>query len=142
MSAPLLPPTPPLPKPAMTSDTHRLLAPCLTASAVVLAGLLASQIGRRAALPEARAEILNQQEGFTLMSASIGSDEEGLFVLDNTSGVLLVYMLSNDNERMELNGAVPVERLFADGSVTEPGVDEDDPEERRVRPPIRAGTRE
>lgn len=97
----------------MHAASSRLLAPCLTASAVVLAGLLASQLGSRPALPEAGATVLNEKGAYTFLSAAVSDDEEALFVIDNASSVLLVYRLSNDNERMLLANGLPLNRMFA-----------------------------
>lgn len=97
----------------MHAASSRLLAPCLTASAVVLAGLLVSQIGSRPALPEAGASNLNQQAAYTFLTAAVADDEDALFVIDNLASVLLVYQLSNDNERMVLANGLQLDRMFA-----------------------------
>lgn len=104
----------------MPSSPHALLAPALTASAVVLAGLLASQLGRRAATQDASASVVNASPGFTLLSASVRNDEEGLLVIDNASETLLLYTMSNRDRAMLLAGGIPLTRLFeeaADGGI-------------------------
>ncbi len=59
----------------------------LTASAFVLAGLLTLNHQPN----EAQASEVITQQGFTLMTALTAEDEESLFILNNSSGNLLVY---------------------------------------------------
>ena len=109
----------------MASDSRHLLAPALTASAVVLAGLLASQLGRRAAVPEASASMVSASAPFTLMSASVKNNEEALLVIDNATDTLLVYTMSNRDEVMVLADGFPLTRLFEAAARGEIGVDGD-----------------
>ena len=100
----------------LSTASTRSLSACLTASAVVLAGLLAAQLGGRSGLPAAEASIYNPQQAYTFHSAAVADDEEGLFVIDNATGVLLVYHLSADDERMILANGLRLDEIFTAGA--------------------------
>ncbi len=99
----------------LSTPSTRSLTAGLTASAVVLAGLLAAQLGQRTGLPAAEASIYNPQQAYTFLSAAVADDEEGLFVIDNATGVLLVYHLSADDERMILANGLRLDAVFRAG---------------------------
>ncbi|MEE9404725.1 MAG: hypothetical protein V3V20_07520 [Algisphaera sp.] len=84
----------------------------LTASALVLAGMLLISLGRQTQANEAHASQVIARDNFTLMTAQTRSNEESLFVLDSTSGVLLVYRLDVSRESMEPVGGMRLSDIF------------------------------
>lgn len=90
----------------------------LTASAVVLASLLAVGLSDRTTPNTAQAEMVIAREGFTILTAETRDGEESLFVLDNSSGTLIVYRLNVGKEQLEPAGALPLDAIFGgpDGS--------------------------
>lgn len=83
----------------------------LVASAFVLAGLFVFQIDNIMA-DRAEASLVIARENFTLMTTNTRSNEEGLFVLDNTRQRLLVYRLNVGRGQLELAGNIELARLF------------------------------
>jgi hypothetical protein len=79
---------------------NRMQMACLSliASAFVLAGLLAVQVSQ----PTARGEMVIDRENFALMTTQTRPDEEALFVLDNSSGSLLIYRMNISRDQLEL----------------------------------------
>lgn len=68
---------------------HQLAIYSLTASALILAGLLAVRMG--SFTPEANAELVLSKDSFTIMTARTAANDESLFVLNTQSGQLVVY---------------------------------------------------
>jgi len=68
---------------------------CLIASAFVLSAILIVRIDEKAAPNTAQADQVIALPAFTMMTArtrgSQGDGEESLFILDNNTGVLVVY---------------------------------------------------
>lgn len=81
---------------------------CLIASACVLAGLLVVQISERTEPNTAEAAQVIARENFTLLTAKTRDSEEALFVLDNSTGVLLVYALNVSGKQLEWVGSLPL----------------------------------
>ena len=101
---------------------------CLIASAVVLSGLLVVQLSERVEPNEAEASLVIARENFTLLTAEVRSGEEALFVLDNTSGTLLVYRLEVARGSLQPAGGIGLSEIFDADSDDE---DEDDRRRRR-----------
>lgn len=85
---------------------------CLIASALVLSGLLVVQLAEKTSPNEAEASLVIARENFTLLTAETRSGEESLFVLDNTSGTLLIYSLDISSKKLELAGGLPLNEIF------------------------------
>lgn len=85
---------------------------CLIASALVLSGLLVVELSKKTSPNEAEASMVIARENFTLLTAETRRDEESLFVLDNSSGTLLVYRLDLSDERMELAAGLSLNDIF------------------------------
>ncbi len=85
---------------------------CLIASAFVLTALLFVT-----ALPRfenrAQAEMVIAQNDFTLMTARTRENEESLFVLENNSGLLLVYRIDLGRKRFNLVTIENIARGFS-----------------------------
>jgi hypothetical protein len=92
-----------------------LACTCLIASAVVLSGLLIVQLSGELGPTPARAEMVIARENFTLLTAQTRDGEEALFVLDNTTGTLLVYRLDIGRDQMIPAGGLRLDEIFADG---------------------------
>lgn len=86
----------------------------LIGSAFVLAGMLVYSLG--AHQNEAQAELLIARDNFYIMTTQTGNSEEGLFVLDNGSGRLYVYLADIAGNRLELVGGEDLRRIFSQGS--------------------------
>ncbi|WP_432797737.1 hypothetical protein [Poriferisphaera sp. WC338] len=85
----------------------------LLASAFVMAALLVSTLDKDIAINStAEAQYLISRDNFTLMTADIRSGEQGLFVLDNTKGKLLVYRTDVSRKQMVLADQLDLRRLF------------------------------
>lgn len=84
----------------------------LWAAAVVLAGLVIVQSSRLGG-GEARAELVTQVGGFTLMTANAGSSEDVVVTIDNRREVLMVYKVVNQGS-LELFKKYELPRVFAD----------------------------
>ena len=95
------------------NDRIQLACVGLTASACVLAGLLAVAVFHRS--QQANAEMVVPRDDFSLMTAQSRDGEEALYLLDNASGQLLVYEIDITRERIELAGSVPLAQLFQAG---------------------------
>ena len=97
----------------ISNDTRRFLVPALVASALVLAGILATRLGAHTAASEAQAGMVGRRRsGFTLLTGNISNNEEGLFVIDNKNSALLVYRLSNREDEMLLANGLSLDRTF------------------------------
>jgi len=100
---------------------------CLMASAVVLSGLLVVQLSERVTPNEAEASLVIARENFTLLTAEVRDGEEALFVLDNTTGTMLVYRLElGRGSSLQPAGGVRLSEIFESG-----GSDDDDDRRRR-----------
>ncbi len=86
---------------------------CLVASALLLSGLLIVQVAQRTEPNAAEASLVIAREQFTLLTAPTRDNEEALFVLDNATGMLLVYRLEIGREQMVLSDRLNVGELFA-----------------------------
>ena len=117
----------------MPDPDRSVLVPALTASAVVLGGLLAAQLGQRPVVPEAQGALLNSQPGFELLSANVSDSDEALFALDHATGSLLVYQVDGNNERLELLNGIRLDRLFAAAGAGEEELEGMDDDQRRRR---------
>ncbi|MEM6853492.1 MAG: hypothetical protein AAF593_03700 [Planctomycetota bacterium] len=103
---------------------------CLIASAVVLSGLLVVQLSQRVEPNTADAALVIARENFTLLTAEVRSGEEALFILDNTTGTLLVYRLEvSRNGSLQPAGGIRLAEIFEGGS----GDNDDDDDDRRRR---------
>jgi len=85
----------------------------LIGSAFVLAGMLVYSLG--AYQNQAHAELLIARDNFYVMTARTSGSEESLFVLDNGSGRLYVYVADVARNRIELAGGEDLRRLFSQG---------------------------
>ncbi len=96
---------------------NRIQVACfsLIASAFILTGLLITQLGSHGLESTANAEMVLAQRNFTIMTAETRQDEEALFIMDNSSGSLLIYTLDLTQGRLELNRAIDMNRVFAGG---------------------------
>ncbi|MEM9419815.1 MAG: hypothetical protein AAGA25_12315 [Planctomycetota bacterium] len=103
---------------------------CLIASALVLSGLLVVQLSERVEPNSAEASLVIARENFTLMTAEVRNGEEALFVLDNTSGTLLVYRLEVSRRSLQPAGGVRLDQIFS-GDVDDSEPDDDDRRRRR-----------
>ncbi|MEM1108896.1 MAG: hypothetical protein AAGH99_09430 [Planctomycetota bacterium] len=88
---------------------------CLIASALVLSGLLVVQLSERVEPNEAEASLVIARENFTLLTAPIRNGEEGLFVLDNSTGTLLVYRLNLTRNTLAPADGVRLSDIFDAG---------------------------
>lgn len=84
----------------------------LIASAFILAGLLIFQLGTQHQ-NEANAGMVIAEGSFSIMTARTRTDEESLFVLENNSGILLVYRLELSKREITPVGFLNVAREFA-----------------------------
>ncbi|MEM6459669.1 MAG: hypothetical protein AAF710_09805 [Planctomycetota bacterium] len=85
----------------------------LTASALVLSGMLLVTLSQRTGPAEADAAMVIARQNFTLMTAATRSGEESLFVLDNTTGTLLVYRLDVGREQLVPGGGIRLDDVFS-----------------------------
>ncbi len=84
----------------------------LTASALVLAGLLAVCVGQRTAANEAQASMVIAQDALTMMTAQTRSGEEAFFVLDNATASLMVYRLDISRDVLEPAAGLNLDEIF------------------------------
>lgn len=103
---------------------------CLIASAVVLSGILVVQLSERVEPNAAEAAMVIARENFTLLTAEVRSGEEALFVLDNTTGTLLVYRLEVSRGSLQPAGGIRLAEIFDGGDAED---DDDDDRDRRRR---------
>lgn len=96
-------------------DRIRLACYGLIASAFVLAGLLFVSLDGRLN-STAEADMVIARENFTLMTALTRDGEESLFVLDNTTGKLLIYTLNLGRKQLELGANVNLVDVFNRGA--------------------------
>jgi hypothetical protein len=82
----------------------------LTASAVILSGLLVFAIGSRAS-NEAQAQLVTTRDNVTVMTADTREGEQALFILDHNLGALLVYRTDGRDE-LEPVGILNVNEVF------------------------------
>lgn len=85
---------------------------CLIASTFVLTGLLLVAAGPRLA-SVAEASLVISQENFTLLTAKTRSDEEALFLIDNSTQRLLIYRMDMRTKQVELVGAQDLTKVMA-----------------------------
>ncbi|MFW6031970.1 MAG: hypothetical protein ACOCTI_01190 [Phycisphaeraceae bacterium] len=94
---------------------------CLLASAFVLGGLLVFQIGTHS---RAEAEMLVASDDVLIMTAKIDVDsdgpEEGLFILEGSTGRLVLYTADLRDDQIEPAEAIDVNRLFAPAGAATP----------------------
>ena len=83
----------------------------LLASAFVLGGLLLYSAGGIFE-QKAQAEMVIAQQSFSLMTAQTREGEEALFVLDNSTGALIVYRLNVGRKRLELATAIDLNQVL------------------------------
>ena len=84
----------------------------LIASAMVLAGLLVTQVRRDPPAPQAFADQVITTGAFSLMTAKTRKDEEALFMLDTLNQKLLIYRLDLGKKRLVLAGSSSIEDIF------------------------------
>ncbi len=98
----------------MTNTTPRRWSPdaVLLASAFVLVALIIVQAGRLGWPSEARAEMVSQVGGFTMLTTDAGNDDM-LVVLDNRTDQLTVYKVENQSS-IEQHKKYELSRIFAD----------------------------
>lgn len=102
---------------------------CLIASAVVLSGLLVMQLSERVEPNEAEAALVIARDNFTLLTAEVRNGEEALFILDNTTGTMLVYRLEVSRGSLQPAGGIRLSEIFDAGS----NDNADDDNDRRRR---------
>ncbi len=86
----------------------------LIASAFILAGLLVVQV---ASMPNtAEAGLVIARNDFTLLTARTRSNQESLFVINNSTRRLLIYKLDLGRKRIELAGGADLTEFFNRGS--------------------------
>ena len=73
----------------------------LLASAFVLGGLLLTRT--QTLTSQAEAGLVISQQGLTVMTAQTRDGEEALFVIDDASQMLLIYIVDIARERIELS---------------------------------------
>ena len=83
----------------------------LLAAAFVLAGLVLVTAQHKLA-PRADADLVIAQQDITYLTARVRNNADGLFVLDNSTGILSVYMLDVGKGQLELAGQADVNRIF------------------------------
>jgi len=85
----------------------------LIASAFLLAGMLLLQVS---SMPNtAEASLVISRNNFTLLTAKTRSNEESLFVINNSTDRLLIYKLDLARKRIELSGSADLADLFQRG---------------------------
>jgi len=99
----------------------------LIASAFILAGILIVQVSSQP--NTANASLVIARDNFTLMTAKTRSNEEALFVLNNSTSRLLIYSLDISRERLELAGGADLAEIFS--RATGDGDGDDDRGRRR-----------
>jgi len=83
------------------------LACCsLTASAFLLAGMLIMQLDQ----PRAQGAMVINRENFSLMTTQTRPNEEALFVLDNSTGSLLIYRMNINEDQLQLLEVIDLRR--------------------------------
>jgi len=87
----------------------------LLASAFVLAAMLIVQIDRKgiSAVSEAEAGMVLSKGSVSMLTAETRSDEESVFIIENSSETMLIYLL--DLQRKEMNLEVIVDLAAAFG---------------------------
>lgn len=95
---------------------NRIQTACysLIASAAVLAGLILVQLDGPAGTAMASEAI--KHNNLSIVTAQIRSGEEGLFVLDSTTGRLIIYRLESARQRFELIASGDIGELFTRGA--------------------------
>jgi hypothetical protein len=83
----------------------------LVASAFLLAGMLVVQLDT----PQAKAEMVISEESFAMMTATTRPQGEGLFVLDNNTGRLLIYRYNVAQDAVQPLRNVNLNRYLAGG---------------------------
>ena len=93
-------------------NREQLACVILTASAMVLAGLLMTQMPDDLPEPYAFADQVISTDSFSLMTAKTRKDEEALFMLDNLNQKLLIYRLDLGKKRLVLAGSTSIDNIF------------------------------
>jgi hypothetical protein len=91
---------------------YALLAAAFVQGAVLLACL-------QDRLPQAHAELVVTRDNISMMTSQTRTTEESLFILDQSSGRLLVYNCDLGQKRIDLAGAADLGALF--GQVSDSG---------------------
>ena len=87
----------------------------LTASALILAGLLAVCVGQRTSANEAQASLVIAGDDLTLLTAQTRQGEEALFVLDNATSSLVIYRLDISRNVLDPAAGLDLAELFKTG---------------------------
>ena len=89
---------------------------CLLASAFVLSAILIVRIDQQTAPNAAHADQVIAQPAFTMMTArtrgSADAGEESLFILDNNTGVLVVYTPNVGRKQLEPLTGIKMSDVF------------------------------
>lgn len=88
----------------------------LAASAFVLAGILMVQLGSLSS--QAKANMVIDRETFAVMTARTSNNDESLFIVDNSTGELLIYNMNLARHRLDLGGSVNLNLAFGVGGPT------------------------
>lgn len=91
----------------------------LIASAFALTGLLCVKLDGKVA-QKAEAGVVITRDSFTLLTAKTRENEEALFVLENSTGRLMIYTLNLTNRRLELSASALVGDIFNDAGIGAP----------------------
>jgi len=90
----------------------------LLASAFVLGAVLIMQLKHHAMLQTANATMVVNSGAITAMTARTRSNEESLFILENTTQQLLIYQTNLTRKRLELAWRQDLRTLFGSGRST------------------------
>ncbi len=97
----------------MNKDHLQLTCYALFASACVLTAALVVTASQKDILPAANAELVVNAGALQFLTATTEQETvESLFVLDSTSGKLLIYKLDQGKKRIELIGLEDVKKRF------------------------------
>ena len=94
---------------------NRIQTACfmLLASAFVLSAILVVQLDKVTPANTADADqVIAQPQSFSLMTARTRGDDESLFVLDSTSGKLVIYKPNIGREQLEVVRAIDLSQIF------------------------------
>lgn len=90
---------------------------CLLASAFLLSGILVVRLDSVTQQNTASADqVIAQPQSFSLMTARTRGDDESLFVLDSTSGKLVIYQPNVGRQQLEVVRAFDLSELFGGGN--------------------------
>jgi hypothetical protein len=90
---------------------------CLIASAFVLSAILIVRVDQQSASNAAHADMVIAQPQFTMMTAATrsnddGDNDESLFILENTRGILLVYTPNIGREQLTPITSIKMSDIF------------------------------